>query len=102
MNHSDINDNSSFCKSYNVDQIQSCDSTVVNTPLHKYSSNFKTNRNQVSVVLFSDDQRTSKSGLDKKGPQDALMFLPHCDVFCDLLKYRPTVRWNQFDFKMDK
>ena len=41
---------------------------------------------------------TSKCGKNKKGlsPRVPLMFLPHFDVFCELLLNRPTATWNLF------
>ena len=50
-----------------------------------------TNRFHVAVRLFSNrSQMTSKCGKNKKvaheaQPSVSLMFLPHFDVFCDLL-----------------
>ena len=42
---------------------------------------------------------TSKCGKNKKvahKPSVSLMFLPHFDVFCDLLLNRPMATWNLF------
>ena len=42
------------------------------------------------------------SVIDNRGRQNvlegsvSLMFLPHFDVFCDLLLKRPTTTWNLF------
>ena len=62
-----------------------------------------TNRFHVAVRLFSNrSQMTSKCGKNKKvthtrrQPSVSLMFLPHFDVFCDLLLNRPTATWNLF------
>ena len=43
----------------------------------------------------------SKCGENKKvalgaQPSVSLMFLPHCDILCDLLLYIPTATWNLF------
>ena len=43
----------------------------------------------------------SKSGKNKKVTREpqvsvSLMFLPHFDVFCDLLLNRPMAAWNLF------
>ena len=52
--------------------------------------------------LFSDRSRmTSKCGKNKEvahEPQTRVsrMFLPHFDVFCDILLNRPTATWNLF------
>ena len=52
--------------------------------------------------LFSNrSQMTSKRGKNKKvaheaQPSVSLMFLPHCDVLCDLLLNRRTATWNVF------
>ena len=52
---------------------------------------YLTNRFHVAVRLFSNrSQMTSKCGKNKKvtheaQPSVSLMFLPHFDVFCDLL-----------------
>ena len=52
---------------------------------------YSTNRFHVAVRLFSNrSQMTSKCGKNKKAahkvsPSVSLMFLPHFDVFCDLL-----------------
>ena len=58
-----------------------------------------TNRFHVAVRLFSNrSQMTSKCGKNKKvaheaQPSVSLMFLPHFDVLCDLLR---TAIWNLF------
>ena len=63
---------------------------------------YLTNRFHVAVCLFSNrSQMTSKCGKNKKVAHEAiasvsLMFLPHFDVFCDLLPNRPTATWNLF------
>ena len=35
-------------------------------------------------------------GKNKKVAHDALMFLPHFDILCDLLLNRRTATWNLF------
>ena len=64
---------------------------------------YKANRFHGSVGLFSDrSQKTSKCG--KTAITDTLacgscatsLFLPHFDVFCDLLLNRHTATWNLF------
>ena len=64
-----------------------------------------TNRFRVTVRLFSNrSQMTSKCAENKEvvhEPQASLslqMFLPHFDIFCDLLLNRPTATWNLFVF----
>ena len=64
---------------------------------------YKTNRFHVAVGLFSNrSQKTSKCGKNKKVAHEAIaecatdLFLPHFDVFCDLLLNRPTATWNLF------
>ena len=63
---------------------------------------YLTNRFQVAVRLFSNrSQMTSKCGKNKKvaheaQPSVSLMFLPHFDVFCDILLNRRTTTWNLF------
>ena len=60
-----------------------------------------TRRFHVAMGLFNNrSPMTSKCGRNKKLAREAqllvsLMFLPHFDVFCDLLLYRPTETWNQ-------
>ena len=57
---------------------------------------YKTIRFQVAVRLFSNrSQMETKRGKKNKRAHEAqpvvlLMFLPHFDIFCDLLLYRPT------------
>ena len=64
--------------------------------------NYLTNRFHVAVRLFSNrSQMTSKCGKKKKEAHEAqrsvsLMFLPHFDVICDLLRNRRTATWNLF------
>ena len=69
------------------------------------TDNNLTNRFHVAVRLFSNrSQMTSKCGKNKKVAHEAiaesasvsLMFLPHFDVFWDLLLNRHTVTWNLF------
>ena len=61
-----------------------------------------TNRFHVAVRLFGNrSQMTSKCGKNKKvaheaEPSVSLMFLPHFDVFCDVLLNRRTAAWNLF------
>ena len=61
-----------------------------------------TNRLQVAVRLFNNrSQMKSKCGKNKKVAHEpqasvSLMFLPHFDVFCDLLLNRRTATWNLF------
>ena len=61
-----------------------------------------TKRFHVAVRLFSNrSQMTSKCGENKKVAHEpqasvSLMFLPHFDVFCDLLLNRRTATWNLF------
>ena len=82
---------------------------AVKSKLPKFSSNLAdrliiilTNRFQVAVRLFSNrSQMTSKCGKNKKVAHEpqasvSLMFLPHFDVFCDLLLNRRTATWNLF------
>ena len=64
-----------------------------------------TNRFRVTVRLFSNrSQMTSKCAENKEvvhEPQASVslqMFLPHFDIFCDLLLNRPTATWNLFVF----
>ena len=63
---------------------------------------YLTNRFHVAVRLFSNrSQMTSKCRKNKKVAHEAqssvsLMFLPHFDVFCDLLLNRRTATWNLF------
>ena len=64
---------------------------------------YLTNRFHVAVRLYSNrSQMTSKCGKNKKVAHEAiaecvsLMFLPHFDVFCDLLLNRRTATWNLF------
>ena len=63
---------------------------------------YLTNRFYVAVCLFSNrSQMTSKCRKNKEvahEPQEnvSLLFLPHFDVFCDLLLNRPTATWNLF------
>ena len=63
---------------------------------------YLTNRFHVAVRLFSNrSQMTSKCGKNKKvaheaQPSVSLMFLPHFDVFCNLLLNRRTATWNLF------
>ena len=58
----------------------------------------------VAVRLFSNrSQMTSKCGKNKKlaheaQPSVSLIFLPHFDVFSDLLLNRHTATWNLFLF----
>ena len=65
-------------------------------------AHYLTNRFHVAVCLFSNrSQMTSKCGKNKKvahdsSPSVSLMFLPHFDVFCDLLLNRRTETWNLF------
>ena len=60
---------------------------------------YLTNRFHVAVRLFSNrSQMTSKCGKNKKvargdSPSVSLMFLPHFDVFCDLLLNRHRATW---------
>ena len=73
--------------------------------MSKYGKNKKVahdNRFHVAVHLFSNrSQKTSKCG---KNISDTLgyascatfLFLPHFDVFCDLLLNRCTATWNLF------
>jgi len=57
---------------------------------------FLTNRFHVAVRLLSNrSQMTSKYGKNKKVAHEAT-FLPHFDVFCDLLLNRRTATWNLF------
>ena len=66
------------------------------------NNKYLTNRFHVAVLLFSNrSQMTSKFGKNKKvaheaQPSVSLMFLPHFDVFCDLLLNRRTATWNLF------
>ena len=62
-----------------------------------------TNRFHVAMCLFSNrSQMTSKCGKNKKVAQGnsfrsmSLMFLPHFDIFCDLLLKRCTATWSLF------
>ena len=64
-----------------------------------------TNRFRVTVRLFSNrSQMTSKCAENKEvvhEPQASVslqMFLPHFDIFCDLLLNRPTATWNLLVF----
>ena len=64
-----------------------------------------TNRFRVTVRLFSNrSHMTSKCAENKEvvhEPQASVslqMFLPHFDIFCDLLLNRPTATWNLFVF----
>ena len=69
---------------------------------------YLTNRFHVAVRLFSNrSQMTSKCGKNKKvaheaQPSVSVMFLPHFDVFCDLLLNRRTATWNLFVFYIIK
>ena len=62
----------------------------------------KTNRFHVAVCLFIDrSQKTSQCGkniCDTLGYASCatFLFLPHCDVICDLLLNRRTATWNLF------
>ena len=68
----------------------------------QYLSVCLTNRFHVAVHLFSNrSQITSKYCKNKKvaheaQPSVSLMFLPHLDVFCDLLLNRRMATWNLF------
>ena len=47
------------------------------------------------------DHKSSKCGKNKEVAHEpqasvSMMFLPHFNVFCDLLLHRPTATWNQF------
>ena len=61
-----------------------------------------THRFHVAVRLFSNrSQMTSKCGKNKEVAQEpqasvSVMFLPHFDVFCDVLLNRPGAKWNLF------
>ena len=68
------------------------------TNRRQFSTVYLTNRFQVAVRLFSNrSQMTSKCGKNKKvAASVSLMFLPHFDVFCDLLLNRRTATWNLF------
>ena len=56
------------------------------------SANHLTNRFYVAMRVFSNrSQVTSKCGKNKK-----VMFLPHFDVFCDLLLNGCMATWNLF------
>ena len=61
---------------------------------------YLTNRFHVAVRLFSNrSQMTSKCRKNKEVAHEphasvSLLFLPHFDVFCDLLLNRPTATWN--------
>ena len=63
---------------------------------------YLTNRFHVALRPFSNrSQMMSKCGKNKKGPTRrqpsvSRMFLPHFDVFCDLLLNRRTATWNLF------
>ena len=63
---------------------------------------YLTNRFHVTVRLISNrSQMTLKRGKNKKVARKPLgecvtMFLPHFDVFCDLLLNRRTETWNVF------
>ena len=52
----------------------------------------------VAVHLFNNrSQMSSKCGKNKKVAHEAIVeFLPHFDVFCDLLLNRRTTTWNLF------
>lgn len=55
--------------------------------------------------LFSNGSlMLSKGGKNKKGAQlsVSLMLVPHFDIFCDPLLYRPTTTWNLFVFYSKK
>ena len=54
----------------------------------------KTNRFHVAVGLFSD--RSHKTSKFSKNKKVSLMFLPHFDIFCDILLNRHTATWNLF------
>jgi len=60
-------------------------------------------RFHVAVRLFNNrPQMTSKCGENKEVAHEpqasvSLMFLPHFDVFCDLLLNRPTATWNLYN-----
>ena len=72
------------------------------TNRRQFSMVYLTNRSQAAVRLFSNrSQMTSKCGKNKKVAHEpqasvSLMFLPHFDVFCDLLLNRRTATWNLF------
>ena len=63
---------------------------------------YLTNTFHVAVRLFNNrSQITSKCDKNKKvaheaQPSVSLMFLPHFDVFCDLLLNRRMATWNLF------
>ena len=61
---------------------------------------YLTNRFLAAVRLFSNrSKKTSKCGKNKKV---AVMFLPHFDVFCDLLLNRRTATRNLFVYIINK
>ena len=54
-----------------------------------------TGARQLGIYLLNRSQMETKRGKKNKRAHEAqpvvlLMFLPHFDVFCDLLLYRPT------------
>ena len=63
---------------------------------------YLTNTFHVAMHLFNNrSQITSKCDKNKKvaheaQPSVSLMFLPHFDVFCDLLLNRRMATWNLF------